>query len=62
MLKICGSSLCKPSEIIFKSCLAKGIFTLEWEKAHLFRFIEKRQTIRSKLLIDLTSSDMGKNI
>ena len=29
MLKICGSSLCKPLKIIFKSCLESGIFPLE---------------------------------
>ena len=34
MLKICGPSICKPLEIIFKSCLESGIFP-EWEKANV---------------------------
>ena len=35
MLKICGPSICKPLEIIFKSCLESGIFPIEWEKANV---------------------------
>ena len=34
MLKICGLSICKTLEIIFKSCLESGIFPLEWKKAN----------------------------
>ena len=32
MLIICGPSVCKPLEIIFKSCLKSWIFPLEWKK------------------------------
>ena len=35
MLKICGPSICKPLEIIFKSCLESEIFPLEWKKANV---------------------------
>ena len=35
MLKICGPSICKPLEIIFKSCLERGVFPLEWKKANI---------------------------
>ena len=35
MLKICESSICKPLEIILKSCLESGIFPLEWKKANV---------------------------
>ena len=35
MLKICEPSICKPLEIIFKSCLESGIFPLEWKKANV---------------------------
>ena len=35
MLKICGPSICKPLEFIFKSCLESGIFPLEWKKANV---------------------------
>ena len=33
MLKICGESISKPLEIIFKSCIEKGQFPNEWKKA-----------------------------
>ena len=35
MLKICGESLSKPLEKIFKSCFEKGQFPNEWEKANV---------------------------
>ena len=35
MIKICGNSLCKPLEIIFKSCIIKGEFPSEWKKANV---------------------------
>ena len=36
MLKICGESISKPSEIIFKSYIEKGPFSSEWKKANVF--------------------------
>ena len=33
MLKICGSSVCRPLQIIYKSCLDRGKFPQEWIKA-----------------------------
>ena len=35
MLKICGPSICKPFETIFKLCLESGIFPPEWKKANV---------------------------
>ena len=35
MIKICGNSLCKPLELIFKSCVIKGEFSSEWKKANV---------------------------
>ena len=35
MMKLCDASLCKPLELIFKSCLEKGKFPLEWKKANV---------------------------
>ena len=35
MVKLCDVSLCKPFELIFKSCLETGKFSLEWKKANL---------------------------
>ena len=35
MIKIRGKSLCKPLEIIFKSCIIKREYTPEWKKANV---------------------------
>ena len=35
MVKLCDASLCKPLELIFKSCLESGKFPLEWKKANV---------------------------
>ena len=35
MLKTCGTSICKPSEIIFRSCLESGVFPMEWKKTNV---------------------------
>ena len=35
MLKLCGDSIWKPLEIIFKNCLQEGIFPNEWKKANV---------------------------
>ena len=35
MIKICGNSLCKPLEMIFKFCIIKGEFPSEWKKANV---------------------------
>ena len=35
MLKLCDKSICKPLNIIFKSCLMQDIFPLEWKKANV---------------------------
>ena len=34
MLKICGSSICRPLQLICKSCLDRGKFPQEWKKAN----------------------------
>ena len=34
MLKLCDKSICKPLNIIFKSCLTHSIFPTEWKKAN----------------------------
>ena len=41
MLKICGESISKPLEIIFKSCIEKGQFPNEWKKANAVTVHEK---------------------
>ena len=35
MLKMCGSSVCRPLQIIYKSCLDRGKFPQEWKKANV---------------------------
>ena len=35
MLKLCDKSICKPLNIIFKSCLTQDISPLEWKKANV---------------------------
>ena len=35
MTKLCGDSIYKPLEMIFKSCLNQGIFPAEWKKANV---------------------------
>ena len=32
MLKICGFSIYKPLEMIFKQCIETGVFPSEWKK------------------------------
>ena len=34
MLKICGSSIYKPLEMIFKQCIETGLFPSEWKKGN----------------------------
>ena len=35
MLKICGSSVCRPLQIIYESCLDREKFPQEWKKANV---------------------------
>ena len=35
MLKICGSSIYKPLEMIFKQCIETGFFPSEWKKTNI---------------------------
>ena len=35
MLKISGSSIYKPAEMIFKQCIETGVFPSEWKKANI---------------------------
>ena len=41
MLKICGLSICKPLEIIFRTCLNHGKFPEEWKKANVIPVLNK---------------------
>ena len=35
MIKLCGSSVCKPLSIIFNDCLKGGKFPFDWKKANV---------------------------
>ena len=41
MIKLCGDSIYKPLEMIFKSCLNQGVFPAEWRKANVVPVYKK---------------------
>ena len=41
MLKICGNSICKTLEIIYKECLSLVFFPLEWKRGNIFPIHKK---------------------
>ena len=41
MLKLCGESIYKPLNLIFKSCLKTGQFLSEWKKANVVPVFKK---------------------
>ena len=47
MLKICGSSIYKPLEMVFKRCTETGVFPSEWKRANIFPIHKKgdKQTL-----------------
>ena len=49
MLKICGSSIYKPLEMIFKQCIETGVFPSEWKKANIVPIHKKgdKQTLEN---------------
>ena len=49
MLKICGSSVYKPLEMIFKQCIETGFFPSEWKKANIVPIHKKgdKQTLEN---------------
>ena len=55
MLKICGESICKPLEIIFRSCLNYGKSLEEWKKANVAPAFKKgdKQCVKNDRPISL---------
>ena len=41
MLQLCGNSICKPLEFIFKQSMESGSFPSEWKKGNLGRIHKK---------------------
>ena len=56
MLKLCGDSIWKPLEIIFKNCLKVGIFPNEWKKANVVPSHKKKMINKAYPIIDLFPS------
>ena len=53
MLKICGYSIYKPLEMIFKQCSETGVFHSEWKKANIVHIDKKgdKQTLENYRLV-----------
>ena len=49
LIKICGNSLCKPLEMIFRFCIVKGEFPSEMKKANVVPVQKKLQAIIKEL-------------
>ena len=49
MLNICDDSICRPLNIIFKTCLRTSRFPLEWKKANIISIHKKgdKQTVKN---------------
>ena len=62
MLKICGSSIYKPLEMIFNECIETGFFPSEWKKANIVPIQKKRrQTTTRKLSSSVVITYLWKN-
>ena len=48
MLKICGPSIYKPLEVIFKQCTETGFFPSEWKKANIVPIHKKRRQTNTR--------------
>ena len=55
MLKLCGESICRPLNIIFKTCIRTGKFPLEWKKANVVSIYKKdyKQIIKNYRSVSL---------
>ena len=51
MFKSCGSSVCRPLKIIYKSCLDRGKFRLEWKKAYVVPIHKKMINSWQKIIV-----------
>ena len=41
MLKMCGDTICKLLELIFKQALTTGVFPSEWKKGNIVSYYKK---------------------
>ena len=58
MLKVCGVSICKPLETIFRTCLIHGKFPEEWKKANVVPVFKKgdKQCVKNYRSVSLLPS------
>ena len=58
MLKLCGESIYKPLNLIFKSCLETDQFSSDWKKANVVPVFKKdeKQLLKNHRLISLLST------
>ena len=49
MLKICGDTICKPLELIFKQAITTGMFRFEWKRENIVPCYKKcdKQNLKS---------------
>ena len=57
MLKICGDTICKPLELIFKQALTNGMFWSEWKKGNIVPYYKKgdKQNLKNYRPVSLLS-------
>ena len=63
MLKICGDTICKPLDLIFKQALTTGVFPSEWKKGNIvpsYEKDEKEETKPQKLSPSFSTSYLRK--
>lgn len=55
MLKICGNSISKPLQLMFRSCIKNGEFPFEWKKVSVVPMHKKsyKQTLKNYRPISL---------
>ena len=63
MLKMCGESILKLLELIFKPCIENGKFPIEWKKTNVVPVHpEKRETTKRKLSSDFVATYLWQDI
>ena len=57
MLKLCGEAICRPLNIIFKTCLNMGKFPSEWKKGNVVPIHKKddKQNVKNYHPVSLLS-------
>ena len=55
MLKLCGEAICRPLNIIFKTCLNTGKFYSKWKKGNVVPIHKKdeKQNVKNYRLVSL---------